>query len=204
MLLRIFRTLVSAGVADICTQLADRTGQLAVARHVTCSHAANLGAIHVKRNASNHCAYVGFLQAGCSTVVTRSGTCIAGFDAGLERRGAHGFLRNAWRHGQHMRMLHCEHTIKFTIQIRVAAFMRTSCSLPLALICLKLPNGGMPCAACPCSKYAFAGQAFLQSLIELRHRSAIFSLRTGVFNHGNASIRRYKPALILSLRLIRE
>lgn len=77
-----FCTLIAARFAQFCASLADRTGKLATARHIARSHAANLGAVHIQRNAARHCLRIRFLQTGGCAMVAGICAGIAGFNAG--------------------------------------------------------------------------------------------------------------------------
>lgn len=75
---------IAASLADIGAELAQRLGELAASCHVRSSHAADLRAIHVQRNAAGHHFYILLLQAGSRTMVARNGAGVACIDAGLK------------------------------------------------------------------------------------------------------------------------
>ena len=79
-----FCAFVAASVTQLCASLADRTGKFAAARHIAGRHAANLGAVHIQRNAARHRLRIGFLQTGGCAMVAGICARIAGFDTGCK------------------------------------------------------------------------------------------------------------------------
>lgn len=75
--------LLTTGLADVGAQAADGFGVLAVTGHCRCRQHADLGAIHVQRNATHHHFDVLLLQAGCRTVVARHRAGVARFNTGV-------------------------------------------------------------------------------------------------------------------------
>ncbi len=82
MVQRVFAALVGARFADVGAQLAQRIRVHAAARHVADRRAADVGAIHVERNAVRQALRVGLGETRGGAVVTRGGAAVAGFDAG--------------------------------------------------------------------------------------------------------------------------
>lgn len=76
--------LVSTGLADVGAQAANGFGMFASTGHCGRCQSADLGAIHVQRDASSHRLHVLLLQAGSSAVIAGRCAGVARFDAGIE------------------------------------------------------------------------------------------------------------------------
>ena len=74
----------AAGLAHIRARLANGGSELAAATHVGGSQAADLRAVHIKRNAARHHVDVLLPQARRSAVVAGDCAGMAGIDAGLK------------------------------------------------------------------------------------------------------------------------
>jgi hypothetical protein len=84
MLHLVLGALVTTGLADVGAQAANGFGMFAATGHQGCSQRADLGAIHVQRDASSHRLHVLLLQARSSAVIAGHCASVARFDAGIE------------------------------------------------------------------------------------------------------------------------
>jgi len=75
--------LVTACLAHLGTKLAKRSCEITTPGHEGSSETADLGAIHVERNAARHHFDVVFMQAGRRAHVACVGTGVASFDTRL-------------------------------------------------------------------------------------------------------------------------
>jgi len=87
----VLRALCFARSADIRALPAKCSGELAAARHAGSGKPADLGAVHIQRNAARHHLDIVFGEACSRTVIAGPGACIAGIDAVLESFVSHGF-----------------------------------------------------------------------------------------------------------------
>lgn len=85
-------TLLATGLTDLRAQSTKTFGELTVSCHERCSHTADLGAVHIERDAPRHHFYIVFLKARCRTVITGCGTVITGLDTGRVLLMSHKFL----------------------------------------------------------------------------------------------------------------
>ena len=77
-------TFIRACLSDICTNRADGLGHFTSPCHVAGGKPADLGTVHVKRNAPGHHLYVLFLQTRSRAVVTSCCTLVACVDTCLK------------------------------------------------------------------------------------------------------------------------
>lgn len=82
---------VAAGFANISAKTAEFACHLAASCHIGSRDAADLRAIHVKRNTTRHHLYILLLQAGCGAMVACGRARITSFDTGLKLIDCHGF-----------------------------------------------------------------------------------------------------------------
>jgi hypothetical protein len=80
----VFAALSGAGVAHVGAQLANRAGEWATARAIPGGGDANLGAVHIQRDACTHHFDVGLLQTRRGAIFAGAGTLIARFNTGFE------------------------------------------------------------------------------------------------------------------------
>lgn len=92
----VLRALLAAGLADLCTELADLPGEFTASRHVGSGHPADGGAIDIERDAPRHHLDVVFLQASGRAVIAGVGAIVAGTDAACELFLSHGQALRAW------------------------------------------------------------------------------------------------------------
>lgn len=92
---------IPASLTQVGTGLANRTGKLAATRHIACSQAANLGAVHIQGNAARHRFQIRFLQTSGCAMVASICACIAGFDTGCKL-----FMGHDYSNQELMRNLH--------------------------------------------------------------------------------------------------
>ncbi len=85
-----FGTFVAAGLADISAECADCLGMDAASGHGSSSKRANLGAVHIQRNALDHHLDVGLVQTGSCAMVTGHGAGVASLNAGVVLLVRHG------------------------------------------------------------------------------------------------------------------
>jgi hypothetical protein len=84
MLRLVFAALLGAHVAHERAGLADGAGGLAPAAHHSRRQPAQLGTVHIERNAARHHLHVLLLQAGGEARVTGGGAVVTGFDTRLK------------------------------------------------------------------------------------------------------------------------
>ena len=89
----VFGTLVAARLTDVGTKAANSLGMLASTCHHRRRKCADIGAVHIQRNAARHHLDVGLLQTRGDAVVAGGSASVAGVDAGLVFLVGHGEFR---------------------------------------------------------------------------------------------------------------
>jgi hypothetical protein len=79
----VFVAFFLAALARLCTSLANRGHQFAVARHIRNCKPTNFCAINIERNAIRHGTYIGLVQARGRAVVAGERARVTGFDTGF-------------------------------------------------------------------------------------------------------------------------